>query len=223
MEFSGFSAEGLAFMTELGARDKAFLDANRTTYDTEVSGSAKAFVVAMGEALAESISPDIVAVPKTNGSISPINNDVRFSKDAPPYKDHLLFRFWEGTDKKTSPTLFVRVSEASVGFAAGTHIGSVDRWRELIDDDSTGAALASALAELSSGRDLELAGQGLKRVPKPYGEDHPRADLLKHKAFQARWPVPTPSIIHRAPFVGWCVEELEAAIRVHRWMVEQQP
>ena len=145
MTFAGFSRAGLSFLAELGNREKSWLDANRATYQAEVAEPAKAFAEAMGESLAMAISPDIVAVPKTNGSISPINNDVRFSKDASPYKDHLLFRFWEGSDKKSSPTLFVRVSEESVGFASGAHIGSIDRWRQLIADDETGSGLVTAI------------------------------------------------------------------------------
>lgn len=223
MTFSGFSNEGLAFLTALGSRDKAFLDSNRSTYTNEVAEPAKAFVVAMGEALADTISPDIVAVPKTNGSISPINNDVRFARDASPYKDHLLFRFWEGTDRKAAPTLFVRVSEESVGFASGAPISSLDRWRELIDGESTGGALAAAIAKLGNGRDLDIAGVGYKRVPKPYDDDHPRAGLLKHKALQVRWPEPTPAAIHTPRFVDWCTKRLEAASDVHRWLVEHNP
>ena len=69
------------------------------------------------------ISPRIVAIPRTNGSIGPINNDVRFAKNRSAYKDHLLFRFWElassGSDKKTAATLFVRLGSDSVGFATG--------------------------------------------------------------------------------------------------------
>ena len=223
MTFGGFSQEGLAFLTGMGSKDKVFLDANRKTYESEVAEPAKAFVEAMGEALADTISPEITAIPKTNGSISPINNDVRFSKDASPYKDHLLFRFWEGPDKKAAPTLFVRVSEESVGFASGTHIKSLDRWRELVDDETTGGWLTAAIAGVSKGRKLDIDGQGLKRVPSPYSEDHPRAELLKYKALQVRWPEPTPAIIHKPGFVDWCVKRLIVVSPVHRWLVEHQP
>ena len=223
MTFGGFSQEGLAFLTELGSKDKVFLDANRKIYESEIAEPAKVFVEAMGEALAEAVSPQITAIPKTNGSISPINNDVRFSKDASPYKDHLLFRFWEGPDKKAAPTLFVRVSEDSVGFASGMQFTSLDRWRELVDDDATGSALSAAIATVAKGHKLDIDGQGLKRVPRPYAEEHPRAELLKHKALQVRWPEPTPTIIHKPGFVDWCVKRLIVVSPVHRWLVEHQP
>ena len=96
MTFSGFPVEGLAFLTDLGSgRDKAWFDERRKRYDTDVVGPAKAFVAAMGDALGERFGAEITAIPRTNGSIAPINNDLRFSPDRTPYKDHLLFRFWE--------------------------------------------------------------------------------------------------------------------------------
>ena len=137
-DFTGFPAEGLKFLTTLGTKDKAWFDKNRTVYDEMVVAPTKAFVVAMGERIADEIAPDIVALPKANGSIAPINNDLRFSPDRAPYKDHLLLRFWDGPDKKSAPTLMVRISEDTVGFAAGAPIGSLDDWRKLVDDDKTG-------------------------------------------------------------------------------------
>ena len=79
------------------------------------------------------------------------------------------------------------MSEASIGFATGSTFTSLDRWRQLIDDEKTGAALAAALGRLSRGRKLDVVGQALKRVPAPFDATHPRADLMRHKALQARW------------------------------------
>ncbi|MEM9132338.1 MAG: DUF2461 domain-containing protein [Actinomycetota bacterium] len=217
--FSGFPQEGLDFLTTLGRSDKAWFDANRKTYNTAVAAPAKALVTAVGERLADGIAPAIEAQPKANGSIAPINNDLRFSPDKPPYKDHLLLRFWEGSNKKTAPTLFLRVSAGGIGYATGVMFDDVDRWRHAIDDDITGEALTDALGALGADRAIDLDGAGYKRVPKPYPADHPRADLLKHKAFQARWQEPTPSAITEAAFVDHCVERLEACADVHRWLV----
>ena len=119
-------------MSTLGSKDKTWFDANRAVYEREVVAPTKAFVTGLGSALADAVSPGIVAQPRTNGSISPINNDVRFSPDKTPYKDHLLLRFWEGSDKKLAPTLFVRISEQTVGFAVGVNFASLDRWRALV-------------------------------------------------------------------------------------------
>jgi uncharacterized protein (TIGR02453 family) len=218
--FTGFPADGLAFLTELGTQDKAWFDQNRSTYDQAVVAPAKAFVVAIGERLADSFAPGIVAEPKANGSMAPINNDLRFSPDKAPYKDHLLLRFWEGPEKKQAPTLFLRISEDTIGFATGMMLADLDRWRALIDDDRTGGALAAALTTLGTGRSLDVEGQGYKKVPKPYPADHPRAELLKHKmGLQARWSEPSPKVIASSRLVDHCMKRLEACAEIHRWFV----
>jgi uncharacterized protein (TIGR02453 family) len=219
-QFSGFPAEGLAFLTQLGQQDKTWFDERRKTYDEVVVRPTKAFVSAVGERLADSFAPAIVAQPKANGSIAPINNDLRFSPDKQPYKDHLLLRFWEGADKKTAPTLFLRISEDTIGFAVGAALPDIDRWRTKIDEEETGAALAAALVSLGKRRDLDIAGQGYKRVPKPFAEGHPRADLLRHKGgFQARWSEPAPKSITSAKLVDHCMKRLDACADVHRWLL----
>lgn len=216
-DFEGFPKAGLNFLTELGANDKAWFDEHRTIYEASVVKPAKAFVTAFGEALRADISDAIEAQPKTNGSIAPINNDLRFSPDRNPYKDHLLLKFWEGENKKQAPTLWVRISEHDVGFASGAPFGSSERWRELVDGPE-GEDLAAILSRLGRKRSLDVAGQEYKKVPRPYPDDHPRADLLRHKnGIQARWPEPAPASITKPSFVDWCMRRLNACADLHRW------
>ena len=220
-DFTGFPQEGLDFLRELGQQDKPWFDANRAVYDEHVVAPTKAFVTAIGERLADSFAPAINAVPKVNGSIAPINNDLRFAPDKSPYKDHLLLRFWEGADRRTSPTLFLRVGADDVGFAVGAALTSLEVWRERLDDAATGEALTEALATLGKGRSLDLAGDGYKRVPKPYDEDHPRATLLRFKGgFQARWAEPVPASITGRKFTDHCMKRLARCADVHRWLVD---
>jgi uncharacterized protein (TIGR02453 family) len=218
-EFTGFPVEGIAFLNKLPGRDKAWFQEHKALYQEALVEPSKAFVEAIGERLRAEVSGGLVAQPRTNGSIAPINNDVRFSKDKSPYKDHLLFRFWEGRDKKTAPTLYVRLSPESIGFATGAAFASVDRWRLAVADDAAGGALAAAIAKLSKGRALEVAGAELKRVPAPYTADHPRADLLRHKWLQLRWPEPAPKAIGSTRFADWCMTRLKACQGVHEWLV----
>ncbi len=57
-------------------------------------------------------------------------------------------------------------------------------------------------------------------MPKPYPQDHPRADLLRIKGgIQARWPEPVPAAINGPRFVAHCAKRLDACGDVHRWLV----
>ncbi len=218
-DFAGFPQTGLDFLTTLGTKDKAWFDENRKVYDVDVVPHAKAFVVELGEQLADRISGGIEYAPKTNGSIAPINNDLRFKPDASPYKDHLMFKFWEGPEKKSAPNLWLRMSPTDgVGFASGIALTKVDLWRNAIDQH--GESFAVELAQLVKKQKADVVGEGLKRVPKLYAEDHPRGDLLRHKGFQVRWIKNVPKLITTAKFADWCATELERTAAVHRWLVE---
>lgn len=213
-----FPAEAREFLRALPTHDKAWFDANRPAYQSLIAEPAKALVEAVATDLRNELSPAIVGVPRVNGSISPINRDIRFSADKTPYKDHLLFRWWEGEEKKTAPTLFVRLAADEVGFATGVMLPSLDRWRELVDSEATGAALATAIAALVAETGAEVAGIEYKRVPKPYPAEHPRADLLRCKWLQVRWMEPFPE--DGADFAPWCARHLLRCADVHRWLVE---
>ena len=79
MGFSGFSAEGLALLTRIGGADRGFFQASKPEYDATIAAPAKDFVTAMTLLLQARVSPLIDGQPKTNGSIAPINNDLRFN------------------------------------------------------------------------------------------------------------------------------------------------
>ena len=197
---AGFSTEARDLLRELPTRDKTWFEANRPAYQALIAEPAKAFVETVTAELQRDLSPAITGVPRVNGSISPINRDIRFSADKTPYKDHLLFRWWEGADKKTAPTLFVRLDAEEVGFATGAALPSLETWRALIDAEATGAPLAAAIAALTAETGAEVAGAEYKRVPKPYASDHARASLLRHKWLQVRWLQPFPEDVAATEF-----------------------
>ena len=221
-DFTGFPKAGLDFLVQLGAENKAWFDEHRRTYDAEVVAPAKAYVSTVGALLQERISAAIEAQPKTNGSIAPINNDLRFSPDASPYKDHLMFRFWEGPNKKTAAMLMVRMHPTDgIGFASGMNFGDVAAWREAVASDKTGPAIADAIAAVVADTGADVVGEGLKKVPKPFDPDHPRGDLLRHKGLQVRFIEKTPkrSIIGSADFADWTVDRLVKLADIHTWLV----
>ncbi len=220
-EFQGFPAEGLKFLKTLGKKDKTWFDANRDTYKNTVVAPTKAFVVTLGEMIAEEFAPNIVAEPKTNGSIAPINNDLRFSPDKSPYKDHITTKFWEG-DKKAGPLLYVRFNGEQVGFSTWASITPADVFRQRLDDDKSGQQFSRILEKLGNQHQIDTGEEGaLKKVPKPYDPDHPRADYLRRRGFLfARWLEPTPKSISSPKFVDYCLDRLSDCADLHRWTVD---
>lgn len=219
MTFSGFSQAALDLLQDLPGRDKAWFTANRAAYDRELANPSRALVEAVTTALQRGQFPEIVGLPKVNGSIAPIHRDIRFSPDKTLYKDHLFFKWWEGPVKQTAPTLYLHLDSETVGFATGMVLPSLDEWRSRIDHGPSGTALAEALAALIARTDAEVVGADYQRVPKPYPADHPRADLLRHKWFQVRWMLPIPDHIDSPAFAPWCAEQLSLGGDVHRWLV----
>ncbi len=230
--FIGYRPEARTLLGRLPELDKEQFSARRNEYVAALLEPTKLLVTDVGELLRESISPNLVFEPKTNGSIAPINNDLRFKpKGTPLYKDHFLLRFWEGDDKKTAPTLFVRVSAENVGFATGMGFTkpALAKWREAVGGPA-GAKLQkvidAVLDEFRGNEEedepgAEVAGDALKTVPSPYDDDHERAELLKLKSFQLRWSMPMPTSVGSRKFPDWCAEQLDRVALAHHWLLEQ--
>lgn len=155
------------------------------------------------------------------GSVSPLHRDLRFAPaGSPRYKDHLLLTAWAGSDKRTAPTLWLRVDAEAVGFASGIGFtpAARQRWRSAVGGDA-GVGLAEALDRLCAERDAEIAGDQVKRVPAPFSGDHPRADLLRRTGFQVRFIEPLPAVVGEPAFVDWCLDRWTALLPVHHWLV----
>ncbi len=99
--------------------------------------------------------------------VSRPNRDIRFSADKSPYKLNIYADLDRG----------------------GVDDVQLQRLREAVAGERSGKELAGIVAGLRrKGYDVE--GKELKRVPPPYPQDHPRADLLRHKRliYWKRWP-----------------------------------
>ncbi len=220
MSFTGFTARGLELLGTLPTYDRDAFQNAAAVYREEILERSKAFVDELGPALRSSVSQGIQFAAQTNQSISPINNDLRFNPHAAPYKDFLLFRFWEGADRRLAPTLYVRVGAEDVGFAVGAPFPS-ERMATVREAMATeGEKLAAAVGKLVRYQRAEVVGEQLKRVPAPYDEDHPRADLLRHKSLQVRWRADPKGRVSRPSFVPFCRDQLAKAAGVHSWLVE---
>lgn len=220
-KFEGFSGDALGLLGALPLGNPSWYAENKPEVTAKLIGPARALVEDLGERLRADLSSGIEAQPKINGSISPLNEDLRFAPDKPPYRDYLMVNFWDGAPKKFAPTVRVRIHPDGIGFGGGAAFdkGDLESWREAVADDRSGSALEAALAPLRELPHAEVAGEALKRVPAPYEADHPRGALLRHKMIQARWQEPVPAEFEDERFVGWCLERLMRFEALHHWLL----
>jgi len=174
----------------------------------------------MGERLNRDLAPRIVAEPALNRSLYRIYRDVRFSKDKRPYKTHVAALLWEGGEKHHAPGFYFEFDARDLLFGAGIYRflpATLDRFRRWVDEKKTGECLAKILAALRR-EGMEIGGQALKRVPRGYTPDNPRADLLRHKGLYAGLSLPAPPWLHTAELL----DRAEASFRkmgdLHSWL-----
>ncbi|WP_250035477.1 DUF2461 domain-containing protein [Paractinoplanes maris] len=159
MTFRGWPSEALEFYDGLEAdNSKTYWTAHQAFYEERVRGP-------MRELLAE-LEPEF-----GSGKIFRPYRDVRFSKDKSPYKTHLGAWLDMGG--------YLQLSGA--GLAAGCGLyqmekEQLERYRRAVADDRAGAELEAIAGSVG------VHGHGsLKTAPRGYPQDHPRADLLRHK------------------------------------------
>jgi uncharacterized protein (TIGR02453 family) len=220
MSFTGFTHDGLDLLKRLPELDRDGFQAAADTYRSGIVEPSKALVDALGPELRVHISEGIQFGARTNQSIAPINNDRRFNPSASPYKDHLLLRFWEGPNNRSGSVLFVRITPDELGFAVGMSFTAqqLAAYRERVETD--GDRLAAALKWLVRHRGADVVGSALKRVPAPYADDHPHADLLRRKSLQVRWRVDPGDAITGRRLMTLSRDQLRRGAGVHQWLVE---
>jgi uncharacterized protein (TIGR02453 family) len=119
-----------------------------------------------------------------------INRDVRFSKDKSPYNTHLHMLWSTGAEDR--PGWFFAVSPEDVSLSTGVMgftPGGLDWVRHAIADEP-GPWLSAVAAIRTEGGTLGDWGEPpLKRVPKPWDDAHPAADLLRRKSLILTLPL----------------------------------
>jgi uncharacterized protein (DUF2461 family) len=221
--FEGFDAASLAMLAQLPGWSRDDYAANRADLQKGLLDPAVALIVGVASRLSDELGSELTVIPKIGGSVSPLNRDLRFAADKTIlYKEALLLTAWDGSDKKNSPMFWLRVGHDAIGFASGIGFDPARRqaWRSAVADDESGRRLVDALASVRRHPTFEVSGQERKSVPKPWGDDHPRADLLKHTSFQVRWYEPLPPTATLPRFVDFCADKLGELLGVHRWLKE---
>ena len=173
MAFGGWPEEALDFYDGLAAdNSKTYWTKHKETYDTKV-------LQPMAELL-EELAPEFGET-----KIFRPYRDIRFSRDKTPYKTHIGATIGSG---------YVQFS--AHGLAAGDGMygmapDQLDRFRQAVASDLTGAELEDVVAAVES-HEIGVGGRDvLKTAPRGYPADHPRVSLLRYKGIVAwkEWPV----------------------------------
>jgi uncharacterized protein (TIGR02453 family) len=218
--FQGFSTDTIPFLRDLAANnERAWFDANRGRYQAALKEPAEQFVAAIAPAL-ERLDPEVRAEPRVNGSIFRINRDTRFTKDKRPYKEELAFRFPTGSKEDGNSGFFMRIRPELVGFATGVWAfpkPALARFQAAVADDAKGTALAELMDGLKV-NGCAFTADAYKRVPKPWAQDHPRAELLRMKGLIGGIEHPPPASLSTPEFVDWCARQLAELEPLHAWL-----
>jgi uncharacterized protein (TIGR02453 family) len=199
--FRGWPCEALEFFEGLEAdNSKTYWTAHKAVFEEQVRAPM--------QALLDELEPEFGP-----GRIFRPYRDVRFSHDKSPYKTWIAARLERSG--------YIHLS--AEGLAAGNGMWMMERdqlarYRAAVDDDKTGARLTKIVAEAAADGIRVEGHDELKRVPRGYPADHPRADLLRHKGIVARkeWPV--------APWLGTAaakrrvVDFLRASAPLNQWL-----
>ncbi len=174
MAFTGFPERLLDFYEGLEAdNSKAYWQNHRGVYDEAVATPLRA--------LLDALEPEFGDA----GQLKVFRpyRDVRFSKDKTPYKTAAAAVLGD----HAHGGLYLQVSARGLMVAGGSHVMTTDQARRLraaVAADRSGAALVRLLDDLR-GAGFHVEAERLKRVPKEFPPDHPRAGLLTLKTLTA--------------------------------------
>lgn len=198
-EFDGFPREALRFLAELEDNNtREWFKANRSRYEEFLVGPAKAL----------------------GADLAPTFGQLKLFR---PYRDT---RFHPGPPIKESFGMKIGDVYAGGGYVElsldGLLIGSgiymtapdqVERWRKAVDDGRKAAPLIKAIAKAEAAG-FALSDPDLKRVPRGYAPDHPRAELLKRKRF---------ALFLRDPKPGKWLHSAECGTRIATALATTRP
>jgi uncharacterized protein (TIGR02453 family) len=217
--FSGFPEAGVRFLADLERNnDRAWFNANKAVFKTEVEGPAKAFA----EALAEALHP--VAGRPLAGKLFRMHRDTRFSKDKTPYNAHV--RIAIGPAEQLSgmvgdlPRYFFSLEPTRVALGLGVFEFSkagLEAYRASVHDDVAGEELAGVAARLE-GAGYRLGEAVLKRVPAGFDQLHPRASLLRRKGLSLWHEEPVSEAVGSAELLARTLANFSAMQPLSDWI-----
>jgi uncharacterized protein (TIGR02453 family) len=219
--FEGFADRDARFFRSLARNQRReWFELHRREYEEGWLAPMKALLAELRERL----DPLFPQLPLAQPKVFRIHRDVRFSKDKSPYKTHIGgYVAVEGGQAGPSATaaLYVHIGAEETFVASGQYMmdgPQLARFRAAVLDDRRGAAVAAILCRLERAGFEVGSHDSLKRVPRGFDPDHPRAELLKRKGLIVHFPdLPRRLLVGRG-LVEWLVRHTKATVPLVDWL-----
>jgi uncharacterized protein (TIGR02453 family) len=222
-EFRGFAdAEGKFFKALAKKNEREWFQAHKADFDEGWNEPMKLLLAGVREAIDGAYPHCDLGEPK----VFRIFRDVRFSKDKSPYKTHIGgFIPLERAGARSTDVpmaLYFHVGATETFGAAGHYMmdpSSLQRFRAAVADDKRGRALEKILGGLTRKGFTADSHESLKRVPKDYPAEHPRAELLKRKGLVVSFPKVPKGLLASPKLTRWLADGCKTAAPLVEWLV----
>jgi uncharacterized protein (TIGR02453 family) len=187
-----------------------------------VLGTAKSYIIAMGERLKE-LSPTINADPRTNKSLFRINRDTRFSKDKTPYKTHLGIIFWDGDlPRMESSVFYFHLKPPRILLGVGIYKFTkpqLEEYRNSVGHPRYGKQFREIYEEVS-GKGYEFDGKNYKKTPRGFDAEHENADFLLYDGLHVGKDFDIPEEFYSEKLIDFCFKPFKEMLPVWQWLSE---
>lgn len=205
--FKGFADGDAKFWKGLAKKnERAWFNAHKAEFEEGWNAPMKLLLADVRAAIDKAYPHLDLGEPK----VFRVFRDVRFSKDKAPYKTHIGgFIPLERSGKKVTDlpmALYFHVGATEIFGAAGHYMmesDSLARFRKAVADDKQGRELTKLIASLAKAGFEASSHEALKRVPKGYDPEHPRAELLKAKGLIVTFPPVPKNLLTSPKLVPW--------------------
>ncbi len=205
MSFKGWPDAALDFYVGLEAdNSKPYWLAHRATYD---------------ECVRTPFEELSAVVEKEFGPLRVFRpyRDARFSKDKTPYKTTAA----AVTESQGGAAYYVQISAEGLFVGSGYyHLASdqLQRFRDAVADNRTGPKIAAAVGALRKQKYSVDSREVLKRIPRGFDNEHPRAELLRMKGVHIGRTFGAPRWLRTAGAADRIVTTWRDAAPVNRWL-----
>ncbi len=220
--FSGFAdAEGKFFKALARKNERPWFQSHKAEFEDGWNAPMKRLLSEVRDSIDAAYRHSDLDEPK----VFRIFRDVRFAKDKSPYKTHIggLIPVKRSGKKVTDlpMALYFHVGDTEKFGAAGHYMmeaESLTRFRASLVDPKRSKELDKILAALRKKGFTPSTHNDLKRVPKGFDPEHPRAEMLKWRGLTVGFPELPRGILATPRLTRWLADACKASVPLVEWL-----